>query len=129
MAAPGGLTYGGVVRARTPLERTGGPGRDPVYVITGARKSLGRDIADRQTRYLVSMGLRTVCFVAAVAAEGWLRWALLAGAVFLPYFSVVLANAGREPSAGMPFSAMDDGGRLALPAPGPAPTGRGDARR
>ena len=128
MAASLALTYGGEVRARTPLERTRSAGRAPVYVITGARKSLGRDIADRQTRYLVSMAVRTVCFVAAVAADGWLRWVLLAGAVFLPYFSVVFANAGREPSSGMPFSAMDDGGRLALPAPEPAPAGRGEAR-
>jgi hypothetical protein len=45
------------------------------------------------------MLLRTLCFVGAVAADGVLRWVLVAGAIFLPYIAVVLANAGvqREP--------------------------------
>ena len=49
------------------------------------------------------MFLRTACFVGAVIAEGWLRWVLVAGAVFLPYVAVVIANAGREsrPVAGL----------------------------
>lgn len=42
------------------------------------------------------MGIRTACFVAAIIATGWLRWILVAGAVFLPYVAVVIANAGRE---------------------------------
>ena len=29
-------------------------------------------------------------------AEGVLRWVLIVGAVVLPYFAVVIANAGRE---------------------------------
>jgi hypothetical protein len=40
------------------------------------------------------MGLRTVCFVAAiVVGPGWLRWVLVAGALLLPYVAVVMANA------------------------------------
>ena len=42
------------------------------------------------------MGVRTVCFLGAVVAGGWLRWVLIAGALVLPYLSVVLANGGRE---------------------------------
>ena len=42
------------------------------------------------------MGLRTVCFVGGIMAEGALRWTLIFGAVVLPYFAVVIANAGRE---------------------------------
>ena len=35
--------------------------------------------------------------MAAVAVgPGWLRWVLIAGAVFLPYVAVVLANAGDQ---------------------------------
>lgn len=66
--------------------------------ITGARVSLREDQRLRTRRYLISMGIRTVCFVAAIIASGWLRWALFAGAVFLPYVAVVMANAGRARS-------------------------------
>ncbi len=57
---------------------------------------------DRDTRvrnYLISMGLRTVCFVLAVVLWGPLRWAsvvCMVAAVFLPYFAVVLANATNQ---------------------------------
>ncbi|MEJ7755724.1 MAG: DUF3099 domain-containing protein [Nocardioidaceae bacterium] len=32
------------------------------------------DLKARQRRYLISMGIRTVCFVCAVIATGPLRW-------------------------------------------------------
>lgn len=71
--------------------------REPeVFSITGARSSLTDDQSPRTRSYLISMGIRTACFVGAVIASGWLRWALVAGAVLLPYVSVVIANAGRE---------------------------------
>jgi hypothetical protein len=76
--------------------------RDAVNVtITDARRPRSEDIARRQTRYVLSMLLRTLCFVGAVVAEGWLRWTLVAGAVFLPYVAVILANAAsqRRPDA------------------------------
>ena len=63
--------------------------------ITTARSSAADDMRSRQRRYLVSMSIRTVCFVAAVAVgPGVLRWVLVAAAVFLPLFAVVMANAG-----------------------------------
>lgn len=64
--------------------------------ITSARLPLREDVGRRTSRYLVSMAIRTACVVAAVLADGALRWAFLAGAVVLPYLAVVLANAGRE---------------------------------
>lgn len=39
------------------------------------------------------MGIRVVCIVLAMFVEGWLMWLAFAGAIFLPYFAVVLANA------------------------------------
>lgn len=54
------------------------------------------DQRQRARRYLISMAIRTVCFVGAIFADGWLRWALVMGAVFLPYVAVVMANAGRS---------------------------------
>jgi Protein of unknown function (DUF3099) len=67
--------------------------------ITSAGTSPAEDLKMRQRRYVVSMTIRTLCFVGAVAVgDGWLRWVLVAGAVFLPYAAVVMANApgGRE---------------------------------
>ena len=64
--------------------------------ITGAQVSLVEDQRARTRRYLLSMAIRTICFIGAIVASGWLRWALLAGAVVLPYVAVVMANAGRK---------------------------------
>jgi hypothetical protein len=72
-----------------------------VYTVTEAQRPLSEDIRHRQRRYLVSMGIRTVCVLVAVfMADHVPLWALLiplAGAVVLPYVSVVFANGGREP--------------------------------
>jgi hypothetical protein len=65
---------------------------EPVRITTAAT-SHHADIASRQRRYVISMTIRTLCFVGAVAVgPGWLRWVLVAGAVLLPYVAVVLAN-------------------------------------
>ncbi|WP_435743677.1 DUF3099 domain-containing protein [Nocardioides sp. SYSU DS0663] len=64
--------------------------------ITTAATSRNADIAARQRRYLLSMSLRSACFVGAVAAAlaglDWLWPFLIAGALVLPYIAVVLAN-------------------------------------
>jgi len=77
-------------------------GRQPsVHVVTQARRSLTDDINYRQRRYLLMMGIRTVCFVIAVVLFmnhlGWLTAIPALGAIFIPYFAVVFANGGREP--------------------------------
>ncbi|MEP6817737.1 MAG: DUF3099 domain-containing protein [Marmoricola sp.] len=71
------------------------PHNDPDVVrITDAPLSRSDEINARQRRYLLSMGLRTGCFVGAiVVGSNWLRWALVAGALILPYVAVVMANA------------------------------------
>ena len=83
--------------------------RSPTVNITTARTSKSADIGGRQTRYIVSMLIRTVCFVGAVAADGVLRWVLVAGAVFLPYVAVVLANAGVQKDPPPPDSFVGPG--------------------
>ncbi len=65
-----------------------------VYTITSAAVSHSDELSHRERRYAISMAVRTACFLGAVAVDGWLRWVLFAGAIFLPYFAVVLANAG-----------------------------------
>ena len=55
-------------------------------------------------RYLFSMSLRTLCFVLAVVTPSPLRWFFVAGAVFLPYVAVVLANATDRRHGSQPAS-------------------------
>jgi Protein of unknown function (DUF3099) len=70
-------------------------------MVTQAHRSLSDDIAYRQRRYLLMMGIRAVCFVIAVILFvnhfGWLTAIPAVGAIFIPYFAVVFANGGREP--------------------------------
>lgn len=67
-----------------------------VFDITNAPLALTRDQAGRQKRYFISMMIRTACFILTVLLPSPYRWIALAGAVGLPYFAVVIANAGRE---------------------------------
>jgi hypothetical protein len=73
----------------------------PSHSITRVRTSLREDVAGRQRRYFISMMIRTLCFILMVIFPSPWRWIFLAGALFLPYISVVIANAGREPTAGV----------------------------
>jgi hypothetical protein len=64
-----------------------------VIRITTAPESPEREMAHRQKRYMISMGFRTVCFIAAVlVGDGWLRWVLFSAALLLPTIAVVMAN-------------------------------------
>jgi hypothetical protein len=77
------------------MER-GSAGGEEVFDVTSAPKSLSNDLAGRQRRYLISMMIRTGCFILTVVLPSPYRWFALAGAVTLPYIAVVIANAGRE---------------------------------
>jgi hypothetical protein len=67
--------------------------RQPEAVrITNAPVSRKDELAHRQRRYVISMTIRTLCCIGAVAAHGWLRWVLVAAAFVLPYVAVVMAN-------------------------------------
>jgi len=69
--------------------------------VTQAQRSRSDDINYRQRRYLLMMAIRAVLFVIAVLMFvnhlGWLVVIPAVGAIFIPYFAVVLANGGREP--------------------------------
>ena len=87
-----------------------------VQSLTSARVPHSQDQHARQVRYLISMVIRTVCFALAVFVDGPMRWVFIAGAVFLPYVAVVLANAGRETGgrgpvtpAAVPLTALGTG--------------------
>jgi hypothetical protein len=90
--------------------------------ITTAASSRADDIAARQKRYLLSMSLRSACFIGAVVAAlaglTWLWPFLIAGALVLPYVAVVLANnsAPRTDGFELRYAAP---ARPQLTAPGP----------
>ncbi len=67
-----------------------------VQSITSVGRPLSEDVHDRLVRYLISMTIRTGCFVGILFTEGWLRWVMAVGAIVVPYVAVVAANAGRE---------------------------------
>jgi len=76
--------------------------------ITTAPRSASDEIASRQRRYLFSMAIRTACVIGAVAVgPGVLRWFLIAGAVFLPYVAVVMANVAIRPERDADLDPVD----------------------
>lgn len=46
----------------------------------------------RMIKYSIAMTIRMVCIVVGVLVQGPLMWVAFAGAIFLPYFAVVIAN-------------------------------------
>ena len=100
-------------------------GRDDAVRITTAATSRQDDISARQRRYVMSMAVRTACFIAAIAVgPGWLRWVLVAGAVLLPYVAVVMANAATTKSDD--FALRDAGSPNRQLPPGPGSEGARD---
>jgi hypothetical protein len=81
--------------------------RRDVTLVTDAQRPMSEDIAYRERRYLLMMGIRVVCFIVAVilfvAHEHWLAAIPAIGAIVIPYFAVVFANGGREPSKSSGF--------------------------
>lgn len=78
--------------------------REPQPVrITTATRSHKEDIALRQRRYLISMSIRTICFVLAIFSMGhWWLWVFVAASFFLPTIAVVVANSNSSPDPGGP---------------------------
>jgi len=92
--------------------------RDEPIRITTAATSRADDIATRQKRYLLSMSIRSVCFVGAIVSFllgiSWLWPFLIAGALVLPYVAVVMANNSTSRSDAFELR-DDDFSRLQLP--------------
>ena len=53
-------------------------------------------------KYSVTMGIRLVCILAMMFVQGWWIAVFAAGAVFLPYFAVVIANVPARTSTRTP---------------------------
>ncbi|RKN42463.1 DUF3099 domain-containing protein [Streptomyces hoynatensis] len=99
--------------------RKGGP-EPAVFRITEARQSLQDDVRGRQRRYVLSMLVRTAAVLLTVLLWNVSRpvaaVTLVVGAV-LPYFAVVIANAGRENVSALPSGLLGTAHR-ALPPGG-----------
>lgn len=46
----------------------------------------------RMIKYSIAMSIRVLCVIGLLFARGWWLAVFAAGAIFLPYFAVVLAN-------------------------------------
>ncbi len=69
--------------------------KDPEAIrITSATYGHSADVSARQRRYLISMLVRTVCFLLAVVFAGtfWM-WVFIVASFLLPPVAVVMANA------------------------------------
>ncbi len=84
-------------------------------VITNASRNKTLDIDARNRRYLLTMAVRTACFLAFLVVPGWWKVLALAGAALLPMV-VLLANASdnRPPPLVSPNN-VEDSGLMALP--------------
>src|SRR3954464_16003169 len=84
--------------------------REPAAVrITTAARSRSDDIGARQRRYVISMTIRTLCFVLAVVCIGhWFMWVVGGGSFVLPYVAVVMTNGGAAPARGGPSPISPD---------------------
>jgi hypothetical protein len=74
------------------------------------------DAGARSRRYLITMGIRILCFILMVVVTpyGWYTWVFGIGAVFLPYIAVVTANVSQNvrptpvnPELALPATAHD----------------------
>jgi len=76
--------------------------------ITTAGSTPQADLARRQRRYIISMSIRTACFIgAAIAGMAGITWLwplLILAAVVLPSVAVVNANAANTRTDALPLT-------------------------
>lgn len=73
---------------------------DSAQSVTSLELSPEAERKQRMIRYTWAMTIRVICLVLGMFLEGWLMWIAFAGAIFLPYFAVVIANT--QGAAGAP---------------------------
>jgi Flp pilus assembly protein TadB len=86
--------------------------------ITSASRPHSEELRGREKRYIVSMGIRTLCFLLALVFRSyWVVWVFIAAAVFLPYVAVVIANTGASLDPGGDDHRYDPERRAISPGP------------
>ncbi|MDK1327749.1 DUF3099 domain-containing protein [Arthrobacter sp. zg-Y1143] len=95
---------------------------DSVPRITAAPNPHTDEMHARMIKYGVSMGIRVVCLFLLFFVHGWLLWVVIAGAVVLPYFAVIMANGGADTRNMQASDAMiNQPPAAAIDAPAPPP--------
>ncbi|ERI39441.2 DUF3099 domain-containing protein [Arthrobacter sp. TES] len=89
--------YSAMTRENSPLQQVPGDpdaySSDPeVHSITDAAAAHSEDMRERMIKYSIAMGIRMVCIVLIFVVDGWFKILAVAGAVFLPWIAVVIAN-------------------------------------
>ena len=99
---------------------------EAVYTVTDARRPMSEDIGHRERRYVITMGIRTLCYLLSIlfavtlhGAWRWLAIVALIGAIILPYIAVVFANGGREPDSSARFAPYEPESQDHKPISGP----------
>ena len=67
-------------------------GDSEVHSITDAAAAHSEDMRQRMIKYALAMGIRMVCLILIFVVDGWFKIIAVAGAVFLPWIAVVIAN-------------------------------------
>lgn len=65
--------------------------------LTSIAQSPEDERRSRMLKYTLAMTIRVICIILAMVVQGWLMWVFFAGAILLPYFAVVIANAAGSP--------------------------------
>lgn len=86
-----------MTRENSPLQQVPGDpdafSSDPeVHSITDAAAAHSEDMRQRMIKYSLAMGIRMVCIILIFVVDGWFKIIAVAGAVFLPWIAVVIAN-------------------------------------
>ena len=67
-------------------------GDSGVHSITDAAAAHSEDMHQRMVKYALAMGIRLVCLILIFVVDGWFKIVMVAGAVFLPWIAVIIAN-------------------------------------
>ncbi|VXB30442.1 hypothetical protein ARTHRO9AX_150150 [Arthrobacter sp. 9AX] len=74
----------------------------------------------RMIKYALAMGIRMVCLILIFVVDGWFKIIAVAGAVFLPWIAVVIAN-GNDKAEGHSDFLLDSAPLAEIEGP-PAPS-------
>ena len=74
-------------------------GDSEVHSITDAAGAHSEDMRKRMIKYALAMGIRMVCLILIFVVDGWFKILMVAGAVFLPWIAVVIANGNDKAEA------------------------------
>nr|WP_179389078.1 DUF3099 domain-containing protein [Psychromicrobium silvestre] len=90
---------------------------DDVQNITTARTSHSDEMRGRMIKYAIAMGIRLLCFGLLFVVDGWWKLVPIIGAVFIPWFAVIIANGGSDTSNAESTALLDHAPQAELEAP------------